>query len=519
MMDYREILRLRSLGHSQRNMAREGIASRSKIGEIFEAADKYGVSWPLDESVTNADLKELLFQDQEVNVGNVKVEPDYAYIHKELAKPGVTLTLLWNEYCAQCYNSGKTPYMSTQFGDKYRKWARITKATMRIVHKPGEAMQVDWAGGTIPIYDAVTGEESAAYIFVAVLPCSCYAYVEACADMKTENWLLCHIHAYQYFGGVTRLLISDNLKVGVQSNTRYGTVLNRSYHEMAEHYGTAIVPTRVRKPQDKSMAEGTVKFASTWIIAALRNQRFFSVGEVQEAVAQKLNELNDRPFQKREGSRREAYQAEEKDYMQPLPAVHYEPAIWTSAVVRNDYLVSDGKNKYSVPFDLIGEKVDIRVTKNIVEAFYHGNRVASHVRRNAAQRNPIVNTEHMPSEHRKYLLYNSDDFMKWAAGIGAKTTEAVRYFLTANKAAEQGYKSCASLTKLSERYGAKRLESACERVLAYSSIPSVRNISTVLKNGQDKVSAKKSGTNEFSSNSHGITRGAKYFGKGGTTND
>jgi transposase len=171
--------------------------------------------------------------------------------------------------------------MTTQFGDKYRRWARITKATMRIQHKPGDAMQVDWAGNTLPIYDSVTGEISNTYLFIAVLPCSCYVYAEICADMKLDTWLFCHVHAYEYFGGVTRLLIPDNLKTGVTSNTRYDTVLNRSYQELAEHYDTAIVPARVDHPRDKSLAEGSVKFASTWILASLRDFRFFSVDEAQ----------------------------------------------------------------------------------------------------------------------------------------------------------------------------------------------------------------------------------------------
>lgn len=186
--------------------------------------------------------------------------------------------------------------MSTQFGDKYRKWARVTKATMRIQHKPGDAIQVDWAGDTIPIYDSVTGQQSSAYLFVAVLPCSYYAYTEACADMKTENWLNCHVHAFNYFGGVTRLLIPDNCKTATSSNTRYDTVLNRSYQELADYYGTAIVPARVRRPKDKSSAEASVRFAETWIIAALRDRRFFSLQEVNEAVAEKLEELNSREF-------------------------------------------------------------------------------------------------------------------------------------------------------------------------------------------------------------------------------
>lgn len=301
----------------------------------------------------------------------------------------------------------------------------------------------------------------------------------------------------------------------MKSNTRYDTVLNRSYQELAEHYGTAVVPARVGHPKDKSQAEGTVKYASTWVIAALRDQKFFSMAEVRQAVFEKLGELNDRPFQKREGSRRSAYLAEEQEFMLPLSACAYEPAVWTQAAVGNDYLISDGKNKYSVPFDLIGEKVQIRLTKAMVEVFFHGSRVTVHQRKVAVQYAPVVKPEHMTPAHRKYLNYNSDDLITWAMQISAKTTEVIRCFLTSGSAPKQGYKACASLIKLAERYGNKRLEAACEQVLAYSSAPSVRNISTLLKNGSDKPSGAKAPAKEDASNSYGFTRGASYFDKGG----
>lgn len=252
MINYREILRLHSLGYSQRRIEASVRSSHQTVKSVLERAAKHGISWPLDENVSNAMLDELFSDKSKPIRGKRYVEPDYDYIHKELSKKGVTLTLLWEEYCEHCYANGETPYMSTQFGDKYRRWARVTKATMRITHKPGDAMQVDWAGETIPYFDPVTGEEYKAYLFVAALPCSCYVYVEACTDMKQENWLLCHVHTYEYFDGVTRLLIPDNLKMGVTANTRYETQLNESYRELAEYYGTSIVPARVRKPQDKS---------------------------------------------------------------------------------------------------------------------------------------------------------------------------------------------------------------------------------------------------------------------------
>lgn len=511
-VDYREILRLKSQGYGKRQIAASVHSSHHTVTAVLDAAATKDVCWPLESDISNEELEQILFPEKH-QASNRYVEPDYATIHKELAKPGVTMTLLWEEYRAKCYENGQTPYQSTQFGEKYRLWARVTKATMRIQHKPGDAMEVDWAGDTIPVFAPVTGEEDAAYLFIAVLPCSCMVYAEPCLDMKTENWLLCHVHAYNYFGGVTRLLIPDNCKTATVSNSRYDTVLNRSYQELAEHYGTAIVPARVRKPQDKSHAESSVRFAETWIIAALRDQKFFSISEVRAAVRQKLEELNDRKFKQRAGSRRSAYFEEEKEYMLPLPVGDFEPAVWSVAKVGTDYLISDGRNKYSVPSTLIGEKVDIRVTSQIVEVFFHGSRVAAHRRFQTKQHDPIIKPEHMTSEHRKYLNYNAEHFTEWAVSVGPMTAKVVRFFLASGKAPEQGYKSCASLMKLMERYGASRLESACERILSYSSTPSVRNIASILKNGQDRVAAKKE--EPTASNSYGITRGAAYFRKGG----
>ena len=308
------------------------------------------------------------------------------------------------------------------------------------------------------------------YLFVAVLPCSCFTYAEACDDMKLENWINSHVHAYNYFGGVTRLLVPDNLKAGITKNTRSETVLNRTYQEMSEYYNTAIVPARVRHPQDKSHAEGGVKFASTWILAALRDRKFFHLEEAQAAVAEKLEELNDRNFKKRPGSRREAYLEEEKEFMRPLPREPYEPAIWSPDLkVGNDYLVSDGMNKYSVPYDLIGEKVNLRLTPNTVEVFFRGSRVAVHVRSKVFRRDPVVKQEHMPVEHRMYLGYNEKEFTEWANTVGLHTASAVNYYLTSGKEPEQGYKYCASLMKLADRYGSVRLENACQRLLSFSS--------------------------------------------------
>lgn len=512
MVDYREILRLNSLGNSQRQIEETVHSGHHTVSDTLAAARENGIAWPLDESMTNEKLQAILFPGK-FQQRPQYLEPDYAYIHRELAKPGVTLALLWEEYCTKAKSVGAQPYMTTQFREKYHIWARVQNATMRLKHKPGDVMEVDWAGNTIPIYDPDTGAEDEAYLFVAVLPFSAYAYVEACADMKSECWIRCHMHAYEYFGGVTRLLVPDNLKTGVITNTRYDTVLNKSYREMAEHYWTAIVPTRVRHPKDKPYAEGAVKRTYQKILAPLRNRKFFSVHEANEAVAVQLEVLNTTPFQKREGCRKSAFEQDEKEFLRPLPTMQYEPATWLKAKVPTDYLISDGKNKYSVPFDLIGEEVDIRLTKSNVEVFFKGSRVASHVRVLRAMRDPIIFEEHMTPEHRKYLRYSADDFRVWAKSVGRKTENVIEYLLTSKREPEQAYKECAALSRLCDRYGAERLEDACDRMLSISSGPSVRNIASLLKSRRDsKASAKDAEKRETGG---GITRGAAAFAIGG----
>jgi len=311
----------------------------------------------------------------------------------------------------------------------------------------------------------------------------------------------------------------DNLRVGIDSNTRYETIINRSYNEMAEYYDTAVVPARIDRPQDKSSAEGTVKYTSTWIIAALRNRKFFSMHELKTAVSGKLEEFNSKNFQKREGSRLTAFFNEEKSFLKPLPATPYEPAVWSKATVQRDYLITDGRNKFSVPFDLIGEEIGLRITRNTIEAFFHGARVASHPRPERRLHDPIIVPDHMPDNHRKYLSYTEDEFLSWANSVGAATFAVVKSYLESGRASEQGYKACASLTKLADRYGHERVEKACARALFYTRQPSIRSISTILKNRQDTVKHEPDSSIATTGSSYGITRGAGYFSKGGDASD
>ena len=278
MVDYREILRLKSLNYSNSNIASCVHSSRNTVSEVLNIAQALQIKWPLADDVTNQTLQSLFYPERSQKTEE-RLIPDFPKIHRELAKKGVTLTLLCTEYCAEAYAAGKKPYMSTKFNELYHRWAKVSRATMRITRKPGDMLEVDWAGSTIDIHDPFTGEITPAYLFVAVLSCSLYTYAEACPNMREDTFINCHVHAFEYFGGATRLLIPDNLKAGVTRNTRYETLIPRAYREMSDHYGTAIVPARVEHPKDKPNAEGGVKFATTWILAALRNEQFFSIIE------------------------------------------------------------------------------------------------------------------------------------------------------------------------------------------------------------------------------------------------
>jgi transposase len=320
-------------------------------------AQEAGLSWESVRELSDYRISQLLFGERS-DQPEIRKQPDFERIHRELAKSGVTLSLLWHEYCGECRVSGDIPFMYTQFCKLYRDYAVVSKATMHIEHKPGEKLEVDWAGQALAVIDSITGTEAKAYLFVATLPCSGYTYVEAFMNQKLENWISAHINAWNFFGGVTRILVPDNLKTGVQDTSKNTVTLNRTYQEMAEHYATCVIPARVRKPKDKPSVEKAVGIASTWIIAALRNQQFFSVSELNIAVREKLAEFNEKPFQKKAGNRRIAF-LEEKGFLLPLPRNRYELSSWKVAIVQHNYCVAVDKMYYSVPFEYIKREVEV----------------------------------------------------------------------------------------------------------------------------------------------------------------
>lgn len=508
MTDYRTILRLHQQNISQRIIATTLSCSRNTVSDVLKRFEAVGLSWPLPENLTNLELSKKLYPEK--GYESSRKLPDFEYIHKEMAKSGVTLSLLWKEYCDVCLIGREIPFMYTQFCKSYREYATITKATMHIHRKPGELLEVDWAGQTAKLIDRETGEFVDVYIFVAALPSSQYAYVEAFHSQNLENWINAHIHAYKFFGGSTRILVPDNLRTGVTHSSWYTPVINKTYHEMAEHYGTAVIPARVKKPKDKPSVEGTVGVISTWILAALRNQKYFSLYELNQDIKDKLEKFNSKPFQKKPGSRLSVFLEEEKPLLIPLPYTDYELATWKVATVQFNYHVAVEKMFYSVPYEYIKHKVDVRLTTKIVEVFFNGLRICSHLRLNGHAGQYQTKEEHMPEDHKSYTAWNSDRFISWAHDVGKYTEIAVRSILSTHKIEQQGYRSCMALLKLSDKYGLERLEQASERALSYTSNPSYKSIQTILKTGQDKLESQPK-VNKQSSTEYAFTRGADYY--------
>ena len=511
MTDYREILRLADIGLNRTGIGATLGYSRNTVAEVLRRAKIKGIEWPLPDDLGDLELQDMLFPEKAK--GQNRKIPDCEKMHKELGRRGVTLTLLWEEYCNECRQNGEIPYAFTQFRHHYHRYAQTTKATMHLVHKPGEKMEVDWAGQTASVMDRLTGETTAAYVFVATLPCSGYSYVEAFFSQNQESWTTAHIHAFEYFGGTPRLLIPDNLKTGVEKSNWYSPTINKTYLELAEHYGCAVVPARVRKPKDKPSVEGTVGNISTWIIAALRNQKFFALSDLNEAIAERLQIFNEKPFQKKPGSRWSAFIEDEKEFLQQLPKDRYELALWKTLTCGFNYHISVDSNFYSVPYEYIKHEMDVRVTGMTIEVFYQNHRVCSHPRLYGRQGQYSTIPEHMPEKHKKYTEWNAERFLSWAKSIGPNTKTAITAILSYHKIEQQGYRACMGVLKLGDRHGVQRLESACEKALSYTPNPSYKNIDSILKSGSDKLTAARKAEAKPVDESHSFIRGADYYGR------
>jgi len=482
MRKIREVLRLRyACGVSARVIAQSLGIGRTAVAEYIRRAAVIGITWPIPGQLDDTTLERKLFAPAGFNPPRSKPLPDWAHVHGELRRRGVTLALLWEEY-RSLHPDG---YGYSRFCDLYLEWRRGVTATMRQTHAAGEKLFVDFAGDTVPIFDAAIGEIRDAKIFVAALGASNYTYAEACASEALPDWIGAHVRAFSFLGGVTKAIVCDNLKAGVTAASRYEPGVNRTYQDLAAHYGTTILPTRPRKPRDKAKVEAAVLVVERWILARLRNQRFFSLAELNAAIRLLVDELNCRLMRKLGASRREFFQTLDRPALLPLPAEPYQYAEWRRARVAPDYHVEVQRHFYSVPSRLIRQVVEVRITQSTVEVFHRGGRVASHARSPVQHRHTTI-PEHMPSAHRRYAFWTPARVLAAAEQIGPSTAALCEAIMQAKPHPEQGFRSCLGILSLSRAYGPGRLEAACRRGITIGAA-SYRSISSILKTGLDKA--------------------------------
>jgi len=481
MRKIKEVLRLSwAQGLSKRKTARSCNISRPAVDEYLRRAEQAGLSWPLPDSLDDGALERLLFPLAPALPADERGVPDWATVNRELKGKGVTLFLLWQEYRA-CHPNG---YQYSWFCERYRQWLGRRDLVMRQDHRAGEKLFVDYAGQTMAVIDPRTGELHQAQIFVAVLGASNYTYAEATWSQALPDWIGSHQRCLQHLGGVPMLLVPDNLRAGVSRAHRYEPDLNPTYQEMAAHYGVAVVPARVRKPKDKAKAEVGVQVVSRWILAALRHRTFFSLAELNAAIAELLVQLNSRPFRKLSGCRQTLFDTLDGPALQPLPATPYTYAEWKKVRVHIDYHVELERHYYSVPYQLVKRQLEARMTGETVEVFHKGQRVASHMRSRVRGGYTTV-TAHMPEAHRQYSEWTPARLIHWAEKAGPATAQLISAILTARPHPQQGYRPCLGIMRLGKTYGEARLEAACHRALRLGS-HRYKSIESILKHGLDQ---------------------------------
>ncbi len=480
MRKIREILRLAlECRMPNREIARSCSISHATVGKYTSKVKETRLTYEELKKMDDVTLKHLLAIGVRAQNKKNYPNPDCDYIHTELKKKGVTLELLWQEY-KNIYPDG---YQHTQFCELYGRWKEKLNPSLHQIYKAGEKMFVDYAGQIVPVHDRLTGRVRESQIFVAVLGASNYTYSEATWDQSLLNWIGSHVRTFEYFGGVAKATIIDNLKAGVSKASRYEPDLNPTYHDMAVHYGTVIMPARVGRPKDKAKVEVAVQIVERWILATLRNRIFFTLEELNRAIRELLIRLNEKPFKNMEGCRKEWFEKIEKPALMKLPDTPYIFAQWKKARVNIDYHIELNGHYYSVPYSLIHEELDVRYTATTVEIFFKTNRVASHERNDTKGRHTTVK-DHMPKSHREYLEWSPSRIINWAKIIGPSVAEVVETILNSRGYPEQGYRSCLGILRLAKRYTDGRLEAACKRAIAIRGY-SYKSVESILKTGLD----------------------------------
>ena len=508
MRKIKDVLRLKyESGRGHGEIARSCGIAHSTVLEYLRRADAAGLCWPLPEPLSDAELERRLFEAQALKRDPEIPLPDCQYIHDELRdhrKLNLTLTQLWVEY-KERHPDG---YQYTQYCEHYRRWLGKLDYVMRQEHRAGEKLFVDYADG-LSIVDPKTGELILTQLFVGVWGASNYTYAEASLTQELPNWIASHVRAFQYFGCAPRVLVPDNLKGGVSKACFYDPEINPTYAELAAHYGTAVLPAKVRKPRYKAKVENGVLISKRWILAVLRHRTFFSLAELNAAIRELLEALNMRPMRKLKKSRRDVFLKFDQPAALPLPSRPYQFAEWAKARVNIDYHVEVDRHYYSVPFRLIREQLDMRLTATTVEAFHKGERVAAHVRSYVAHQ-PTTLGEHMPPEHRRYAEWTPSRMLEWAAKAGPSTVQLAEKILASKAFPEQGYRAVLGILRLGRNYGPERLEAACGRAVRFGTC-SYRSVQAILARGLDQQPQDQTEAGQTALPFHENIRGGEYY--------
>lgn len=485
MRKIKEILRLRwDCKLSTRQIAISCSVGRATVDDYIHRANAAGLSWPLPEAIDDEQLDRLLFPARVGRPIASDLMPDFSQMHEQLKKKGMTLVLLWERY----KESIPEGFNYSHFCELYRQWEKTIDVVMRQSHRAGEKLFSDFAGSTLQVTNPHTGKLTDAHVFVAALGASGYTYAEAFWSENSEAWCTGHANAFVYMNGVSEITVPDNPKAAISQASQYEPDVHPDFQFMASFFGTAVIPARVRKPRDKAKAELSVKLATMWIIAALRDRTFFSLAELNSAIHELLDKLNNRPFKKLQGSRRSMFENIDRPALKPLPAGRYEYTHIGYAKAGNDYHINIDGYLYSVPYQLSKQRIEYRQTSKTIEIFHRGRRVASHLRLWIKGRPSTLN-EHMPSHHRQYqekfLEWTPERVVVWASKIGPATAQAVEAIMQSKRHPEQNFRSCIGVIRLAKTWTNERLEAACYRALEVNAC-SYKYIKLILENCGDR---------------------------------
>lgn len=516
MRRIREVLRLKhELDRNHRQISAATGLSKGSVSAYLQRAKQAGVTWEDARELSDVELERKLFKTPGRNLPADRVPIDLGWVHREMRRKGVTLQLLWVEYrdAARHDAAGRRPYQYSQFCERYKQFRKRVDATMRQQHRAGEKVFVDYSGVQPTIVDRETGEVTKVELYVAVLGASNFTFAEATRTQSRDDFIASTARAFEYFGGVPEVTVPDQLRSAVSGPDRLDPDINPVFAEFAEHYGTAVIPARPRKPKDKAKVEVGVQVAQRWILARLRNVTFFSLEDLNAAIAELLEDLNERPFKKLDGCRRSVYEQLDKPALQALPPRRFEPSAWKRAKVHIDYHVEFDARYYSVPHHLIGSEVWVRATVNTVELLLDGRRIASHTRNYGAKGIHVTEPAHRPKSHQQWGAWPPQRVIAWATELGPYTGRVVELIIANKPHPEQGYRSCLALIRDVKRYSQERVEAACRRALRINA-PTRRSVVAILRNGLDQVEDDESEEQLPLAVEHDNVRGGDYYATG-----